>query len=103
MNSEIRECYKRGSYWNPAYMHYGNPSANVTCDRCRSCDLPVCIGYGQVDLCMQCVFEISRENTSSFPSTRMMPRMFRDEEPKSMMIQGLFSSTNMEQKMFNKK
>lgn len=43
-----------GTYFYPAWKHYGK-QVNVVCDRCATRNIPVCIGYGQRDLCLSCV------------------------------------------------
>jgi hypothetical protein len=47
-----------GKYFYPAWKHYGRPVA-VACDRCGKSGLRACIGFGQQDLCMVCVEELT--------------------------------------------
>jgi len=54
---KIMELVKKGTYYNPAYQHYGQ-EGNVFCDKCKKQDLLVCIGYETNDLCLQCVQEV---------------------------------------------
>ena len=45
----------RGSFYYPAWKHYGNPETRVKCDRCERTDLLTCVGYERMDLCLPCV------------------------------------------------
>ena len=113
-NSELNNCFKNGKYYNPSTSHYNNPSTNVMCDRCHTNNLPVSIGYGQIDLCMQCVFEMSKINSkpkvakdSPIDLTWMLQGKYNPEE-QTLMCQSMFESesfcsTDMEQNMYNKK
>jgi hypothetical protein len=49
-----------GKYYYPAWKHYGR-SVTVACDRCAKSGLHACIGFGQQDLCMICVEELTRD------------------------------------------
>ena len=50
------ETYKHGQYYNPARLHYpGAASGDVGCDRCLKEDLTACIGWKDIDLCLQCI------------------------------------------------
>ncbi|ATZ81149.1 hypothetical protein BMW23_1106 [Bodo saltans virus] len=55
---EIQNTYNFGKYYNPAYAHY-NTKTTVACDRCKRISLDVCIGLQDVDLCMNCIEEMS--------------------------------------------
>lgn len=50
-----------GTYYYPAWKHY-NRKTKVFCDRCHRQNLRACIGYGQFDLCLLCVDELTRLN-----------------------------------------
>ena len=52
LNGAILE---RGVFYYPAGLHYGNPDAPVTCDRCRRTGIPACIGFERYDYCVTCV------------------------------------------------
>jgi len=52
------QVYKYGKYYNPASLHYGQPG-DIGCDRCLKEDIAACIGWGEVDLCLNCVSEIN--------------------------------------------
>jgi hypothetical protein len=56
-----------GTYYFPAWRHYGNTPKNVICDKCLKSNLVSCIGYGQQDLCLQCADRIT-ENLYNFHS-----------------------------------
>lgn len=47
-----------GKYYYPAWKHYGR-LVTVVCDRCGKSGLKSCIGFGQQDLCMICVEELT--------------------------------------------
>ncbi len=49
-----------GKYYYPAWKHYGRP-VSVACDRCGKSNLRACVGYGQQDLCMICVEDLTRD------------------------------------------
>ena len=49
----------KGSFYCPAYKHY-NKNVTVTCDRCKKDNLPCCIGYGEMDLCLKCADMIAQ-------------------------------------------
>ncbi len=55
----MKNICKNGTYYFPASKHYGNPDANVVCDKCYKNKLNVSIGYGNYDLCLLCVDEIT--------------------------------------------
>lgn len=48
-----------GKFYYPAWKHY-EKRVNVVCDRCKTDNLPVCVGLGSTDLCMMCVSELAR-------------------------------------------
>lgn len=54
------EIISKGAFYSPAAKHY--PSimrANVHCDLCLRENIPVCVGWGEKDLCMRCVERIT--------------------------------------------
>lgn len=50
----IDNIVKNGTYYNPAYNHYGYVTS-VKCDKCNRAGINVCIGWEKYDLCMACV------------------------------------------------
>lgn len=44
-----------GTFFNPAWKHYGSSELVVSCDRCHMSNIPVCIGWGKYDYCLSCV------------------------------------------------
>lgn len=99
---------KEGTYYNPAYTHYVKNDKNdntiiVSCDRCNRDNLPVCIGFGEVDLCLKCATELTEITTSNYipnsdPVTKMQQDIFRsktsdfpNENIKTLMAQDMFS------------
>jgi hypothetical protein len=100
MSNSLNVCFKKGTYYNPASTHYDNMSANVICDRCRASNLTVCIGFGQTDLCMQCISQMSRTVLPILPQ--------RAPETATLMVQSIFeprrgseTHTYMQQEMFD--
>ena len=51
----LRAVFEHGTYYNPAWKHYGKSTVSVVCDKCGRADLAVSIGYESSDLCMACV------------------------------------------------
>jgi hypothetical protein len=108
---------ERGRFFFPAGMHYGNPDAAVTCDRCRRTDLKTCIGFERFDYCLPCVEAISL--AARQPTTITLPTHSLPREPAgshganyitammqvTLMAQSLFDiapRTRMEQNMFSR-
>ena len=56
---DLEKVATEGTYYNPATSHY-NSSCRVICDRCKTENLPACIGLGQLDLCLNCASDISK-------------------------------------------
>lgn len=57
----IENIYRYGKYYNPAKSHYPyNQNSIVNCDKCNKSNLPVCIGWNDLDLCLGCVDIISK-------------------------------------------
>lgn len=50
----------RGTFYFPAWKHYGSPETSVKCDRCERTDLLTCVGYERSDLCLPCVEIVAR-------------------------------------------
>jgi hypothetical protein len=70
------KVYKYGTFYNPAQTHYITEKKTVIvddeyldeildeigpvgCDRCNKIDLKCCIGYKDIDLCLECVNDIN--------------------------------------------
>jgi hypothetical protein len=112
MDERIHICFKQGTYYNPAWKHYNMITANVTCDRCKTSNLTISIGYGNTDLCMQCVSELDRMDkpylyNPNMILTAMQQRFFNSTETPSYMQQKKFNSEKpillkMRQSMYNK-
>lgn len=57
---QFKNAIERGTFYYPAWKHYGSTKANVVCDRCSKNNLVSCIGYGNnLDLCLNCVQAIT--------------------------------------------
>ena len=50
-----RAVLARGVFYYPAGLHYGNPDAAVTCDRCRRTNIVASVGFERYDYCLPCV------------------------------------------------
>ena len=57
--NKFERILNSGKFYYPAWHHY-NKNVIVSCDRCDTRDIACCIGFGQLDLCMTCVDEITR-------------------------------------------
>jgi len=96
------EIISKGKYYYPAGLHYDNNGTNVVCDRCQRTYLKCCVGYGNADLCMNCV-QILVDTINPY-----VPR--EDEDMMTFMEQDMFRCTpsgqprniytNMAQDMF---
>lgn len=54
---QLEDVARHGTYFNPASDHYKNPDV-ILCDKCHKSNLQVCIGYQDMDLCLDCVKSI---------------------------------------------
>lgn len=64
LDFEFARVCDKGTYFYPAYEHYGRKT-NVGCDRCKKSNLTECIGYGdKLDLCLSCVTAINRQRNN---------------------------------------
>lgn len=53
------QIVKYGTFSIPACRRYWPaPPNSVFCNRCRTQDIPCCIGFDMYDLCLPCVHEI---------------------------------------------
>ena len=55
------QVYKFGKYYNPASLHYKGP-IEVGCDRCDKHDIVACIGWGEYDICLECIAEMCKKD-----------------------------------------
>lgn len=58
-NILFKDVLEHGKYYNPANSHYQNVNAIVMCDKCDKV-LNTCIGYKNADLCLKCVYEMTK-------------------------------------------
>lgn len=80
----LADIYKHGTYYNPAWRHYGE-HVNVICDRCQRQNLLVCIGFRENDLCLTCVEQLANREPKVFNpidnnTTMMFQDLFRTNE-----------------------
>jgi hypothetical protein len=104
MNTYI-ELVKTGTYYYPAYKHYGKV-CNVVCDRCHKSHIICCIGLNTSDLCLDCV-NIVLESIHIPPPdnddcTLMLQAQF-NERPTRMLQDMYTAKTKMLQHMYKKK
>lgn len=92
MDFELNNVFKFGVYYNPAWQHYNAPT-NVVCDRCKRTNLPVCLGYDSLDLCMLCVHEMSKIKSQPTVPVRPLTRMSQDMY-RTLMAQDTYRSFN---------
>jgi hypothetical protein len=71
-NKLFIEVCKKGTFYFPAWKHYGKPSTTVICDRCGSRDLKACVGLLDKDLCMTCVHKITSQATPEISHSKML-------------------------------
>ncbi len=97
----------RGTFYFPAWKHYGNPETVVKCDRCERTELLTCVGYDRMDLCMNCVEIVARWLQRTGGVESVPRRMGPGHEPEShpvvtLMLQPMFRppQTRMMQSMF---
>jgi len=82
--SHFRAALKDGTYYCPATKHYGFIENEVICDLCHATQLKRCIGFGNIDLCMKCVYELDQDETvinvrPAQNGTKMRQRIFADD------------------------
>ena len=68
---DIDKVRKYGKFYNPAWEHYGSETIPVYCDNCGRPNLSMCIGWGNLDLCMICT-ESLPEGFDFTPYTEMI-------------------------------
>jgi hypothetical protein len=56
----FRDVLQHGTFFSPAWKHYGAENITVWCDKCESDNLPWCLGYGTQDLCLSCASDVSK-------------------------------------------
>ena len=89
--------YKNGNYYCPASSHYDQSpdECNVSCDRCKRSNLRSCIGWNEIDLCLQCNSEIEQISSRDL--------LGDDDDMMTLMMQDLFrphTLTEMKQEQF---
>lgn len=71
MQDLMYQIYKYGTYYNPASNHYSfiksSKPINVICDKCKTENLNVCVGYKDCDLCLRCINQIDNNYKTSTP------------------------------------
>ena len=100
MDTVIKNVYKYGKYYNPAWTHYRRDDANVSCDRCHRTQLKVSIGWDKYDLCMDCVDKLSmlyiqdvNPDPMTSTATFMMQEMYDYDSQLSKMSQGMYKES----------
>lgn len=58
-NTSIKEVLlidiiNKGTFYNPAHLHYGNEQTTVCCDVCKTENLKACFGFDKHDICLKC-------------------------------------------------
>ncbi len=105
-----RAILARGVFYYPAGLHYGNPAAAVTCDRCRRTDIVASVGFERYDYCLPCVEAVacaqpagswrSNIDVSRQDVIVQQPRDRFESPHLTLMTQGIFT-TAMVQGMFS--
>ncbi len=62
-----------GTFYYPAWKHYGHSTTEVVCDRCLKHNLSACIGYNDQDLCLKCADELSNPNIKYYHEQYIAP------------------------------
>jgi hypothetical protein len=101
--AQLEEVVQRGQWYYPATERYSDGIIN--CDGCEDVSIVACIGYEELDVCLECAKSVTRNlaakarnlarkeaKSTATPMTRMEPRMVRPREQ----YQGL---TRMEPRM----
>lgn len=75
----LENIVKFGVYYFPADKHYYSGTI-VQCDKCLKSNLRACIGYGNLDLCLNCTDQVeSRMSRINPPSIHFNPPMIGSE------------------------
>jgi hypothetical protein len=61
----FKDIARHGTYYMPAWKHYGDNRKTVTCDKCKRANLEVCIGHKEFDLCLICAEKVVEANKLS--------------------------------------
>ncbi len=67
------DVINHGKFFFPAWKHYGNPNADVRCDRCYKSGLRCSVGYQDKDLCLDCTEIVCDKNVSLLPKGPLNP------------------------------
>jgi hypothetical protein len=98
------EIIKKGKYFCPAYKHYGRV-VNVMCDRCKRSRLRACIGHGDLDLCLECVDELTKiydaKSLIYFPTQPELEQEIPENIPMTYMESDRFFSLSREYDSIN--
>ena len=60
------EIIKKGKIYNPSFDHYRNHEVNINCNICSKVNIPICYGYKDYDICMNCTTELIAGNVDRF-------------------------------------
>ena len=74
-NSEAFDIISNGTFYFPAYKHYGAIPQSIKCNMCNSSTLSS-IGFQNFDLCLSCVDSITKYIPQKYqPSTQTNNQM----------------------------
>ncbi len=76
---DFLKVVKEGTFNGPTSERHTLPGKRVECDRCYRRPLPASVGLGEIDLCLECVEELSRLTNDSGLRTLMMQSSFPSE------------------------
>ncbi len=100
---DFLKVVKEGTFNGPTSERHTLPGKRVECDRCYRRPLPASVGLGEIDLCLECVEELSRLTNDSGLRTLMMQssfpslndsRLTNDSGLRTLMMQSSFLSGN---------
>jgi len=72
-NSEAFEVIIRGTFFYPAFKHYGIVPKYVSCNLCANPNIISCIGYQNYDICLSCTDSLLNRIPQSQPIPSLYP------------------------------
>lgn len=66
--SSIESIIENGTFYYPANKHYGFKGV-VNCDMCQRTNIEASIGFGDDDLCMECISNLTKKPITTMPKT----------------------------------
>lgn len=73
-NSEAFEVISRGTFFYPAFKHYGITPRYVSCNLCANPNITSCIGYQNYDICLSCTDSL----LNRIPQQQPQPSLYQN-------------------------